>query len=259
MSAATGTASSPATAATAGPAAPGVRRRHRPDLWKTLFFVVAVVALVGGVAWALLGSNFFVVRSVHVTGAGSIPRQKVLAAAGVAIGTPLIRVDGAAVARRVDKITQVQSASVRRSWPDSIVIAVVPRRPTFLVRAGRGYEVIDSYGVVLGRASRPRPGLVLLRAQAGPDTALRGNAAVLAAGAVVRRLPGWLRHRLVEMRALRGPRVILILRRRVTVVWGDAANGSAKAAEVAILLRTKATYVDVSDPGSAVTGTPAGG
>src|SRR5262249_19205916 len=124
---------------------------------------------------------------------------KVIAAAGVKLHTPLIRVDTAAVARRVDKITQVQSASVRRSWPSSIVIAVVPRTPTFLVRAGHGYDVIDTYGVVLGRSARPRAGLVLLKATTGPATALRGNAAVRAAGAVVRRLPGWLRHRLVEV------------------------------------------------------------
>jgi len=238
--------------------ATGLRRRG-PDPWKTSFFVVAVAALVGGVAWALLGSSFFVVRSVQVSGAGSIPRQQVLAAARVRIGTPLIRVDAAAVARRVDKITQVESASVRRSWPDSIVIAVVPRTPTFLVRAGRGYDVIDSYGVVLGRASRPRPGLVRLKAPAGPVTTLRGNAEVLAAGAVVRGLPGWLRHKLAEVRVRQGSGVILMLRPRITVVWGSAARAAAKAAEVAVLLRTNASYYDVSDPGSAVTGRPAGG
>lgn len=219
-----------------------------------MFFVGAVAALAGGVAWALLGSSFFVVRSVQVSGAGSIPRLKVLAAAGVTIGTPLIRVDAAAVAHRVDKVTRVQSASVRRSWPDSIVIDVVPRRPTFLVSAGRGYDVIDSYGVILDRAPAPRSGLVLLEASVGSASALRGNDAVLAAGAVVRRLPGWLRHRLAEVRVRRGSRVILILRPRITIVWGDATRAAAKAAEIAVLLRTKATYYDVSDPGSAVTG-----
>jgi cell division protein FtsQ len=246
------------TASPATPTTTGVRRR-RPDPWKTSFFVVAVVALVGGAAWALLGSSFFVVRSVQVSGAGSIPRQKVLAAAGIKTGTPLIRVDAAAVARRIDKITQVQSASVRRSWPDSIVIEVVPRTPIFLVRVGRGYDVIDAYGVVLRRAAGPRAGLVLLKASASPTTALRGNAAVLAAGAVVRRLPGWLRHRLAEVRVRQGSRVVLILRPRITVVWGGASRAAAKAAEVAVLLHTKATYYDVSDPGSAVTGWPGGG
>jgi cell division septal protein FtsQ len=153
----------------------------------------------------------------------------------------------------------VQSARVRRSWPDSIVISAVPRTPTFLVRDGRGYDVMDSYGVILGQAAGPRAGLVLLKAPAEPVAALRADAGVLAAGAVVRRLPAWLRHRVATVRIRPGPRVVLVLRPRVTVIWGDATRAAAKAAEVAILLRTKATYFDVSDPGSAITGWPAGG
>lgn len=255
---ATVTSAAAAPVADAGAASPAGRRR-RPDPWKTSFFVLAVVALVGGVAWALLGSSFFVVRSVQVTGAGTISRQRLIAAAGVKIGAPLIRVDTAEIARRVERITQVQSARVRRSWPDSIVISVVPRTPTFVVRDGRGYDVMDSYGVILGPAAGPLARLVLLKTPAGPVAALRHDAGVLAAGAVVRRLPAWLRHRVAVVRIRPGPRVVLVLRPRVTVIWGDAARAAAKAEEVAILLRTKATYVDVSDPGSAITGWPAGG
>lgn len=224
--------------------------------------MVAVVALAGGAAWALLGSSFFVVRSVRIIGAGTIPRQQVIAAAGVKIGTPLIRVNTAQVARRVERITQVQSARVRRSWPDRVVIAAVPRTPTFLVRDGRGYDVMDSYGVILGKATGPATspagGLVLLKTPVGPVTALRGNAGVLAAGAVVRRLPAWLRQRVGVVRIRPGPRVVLVLNPRVTIMWGDATRTAVKAAEVAILLRTLATYIDVSDPGSATTGWPAG-
>lgn len=258
---ATATSSSAATPmADAGTGASAASRRRRPDPWKTSFFVVAVVALAGGVAWALLGSSFFVVRSVHVIGAGTISGRQVIAAAGVKIGTPLIRVNTAQVARRVERITQIQSARVQRSWPDGVVISAVPRTPTFLVRDGRGYDVMDSYGVILGPATGPRAGLVLLVVpEAGPVAGLRGNAGVLAAGAVVRRLPAWLRHRVGVVRIRPGPRVVLVLNPRVTVIWGDATRAAAKAAEVAILLRTKATYFDVSDPGSVITGWPAGG
>jgi hypothetical protein len=100
---------------------------------------------------------------------------------------------------------------------------------------------------------------VLLKAPGGSVTALRENGAVLTAGAVVRRLPGWLRHLVAEVRVRQPSRVTLILRPRITVVWGDATRTAAKAAEIAVLLRTKATYYDVSDPGSAVTGQPVGG
>jgi hypothetical protein len=47
--------------------------------------------------------------------------------------------------------------------------------------------------------------------------------------------------------------VTLALRGGVTVLWGSAAKGSVKAAEVTVLLRTQARYLDVSDPVTAVT------
>jgi hypothetical protein len=48
--------------------------------------------------------------------------------------------------------------------------------------------------------------------------------------------------------------VTLDLRGGITVAWGGTDRPTAKAAELAILMRTKATYYDLSDPGAAVTG-----
>jgi cell division protein FtsQ len=236
-------------------------KRGWHDPWRTAFFVLAVVALVVGVGWALLGSSLFVVRTIQVSGPGSVSRAAVLKAARIKIGTPLVRVDTAAVAHRVDQITQVQSARVRRSWPDSVLISTVPRTPTFLVRAGAGrdYDIADSYGVILGSASSRPAGLVLLQSITGPVTGLRRNPAVLAIGTVVRALPAWLRQRVTAARAVRPSRVVLILRGGVTVAWGSPGWTAAKAEEVSVLLHTKASYDDVSDPESAATGWPGRG
>ncbi len=109
------------------------------DRWKAAFFLLAAVALVGGVTWALLGSSLFVVRSVQVYDPGNsrlglpgfaampMPRHQVRVATGIKNGTPLIRVDTAVVRHQVAAITAVQSVTVRRSWPDAVVISVVPR------------------------------------------------------------------------------------------------------------------------------------
>ena len=84
-------------------------RQVRSVEGRLAFFLLAVVALVGGVTWALLGSSLFVVRSVQVYNAGNsrlglagfaampMPRDQVLVATGIKKGTPLIRVDTGAV------------------------------------------------------------------------------------------------------------------------------------------------------------------
>ena len=60
------------------------------------------LAIVAGVAWALLESRFFVVRGVEVTGTHLVSPATVRSAA-IPAGLPLIRVNGAAVARRVER------------------------------------------------------------------------------------------------------------------------------------------------------------
>src|SRR5262249_43169499 len=106
----------PRPSAAAGRAATGRRPgpgRTRRVAWRTVFFGLAAVRIVAGVAWALLGSRLLIVRSVQVTGAGQqVSRAQVLAAARIPAGLPLIRVNTAAVTQRVDGIRQVESAQV---------------------------------------------------------------------------------------------------------------------------------------------------
>lgn len=238
----------------------GQRRR---DPWKAWFFGLAAVALVAGVTWALLGSSFLVVRTVRTTGS-TVPRSAVLKAAGIRMGTPLIRVDTGAMARRIERLRQVQLARVTLAWPDGLVIWTKRRSPTFLLRVPGGYDVLDSFGVVLRHSVRlPRGHLLPIRiaaSQAGlpaSAAALRHDPAVLAAGAVVRSLPSWLRSRVERVRADGPGDVIFFIRGGAMVRWGGPGHAAAKAAEIAILLRKRAGYYDVSDPSSAVTGSAA--
>ena len=102
-------------AADPGPAAATRGSRpggHQP--WRAAFFALAAVAIVGGVGWALLDSRFFVVRSVTVTGTHLVTGAEVRSAAAIPPGLPLIRVNGATIAHRVEQIRQV---AVRAGQP----------------------------------------------------------------------------------------------------------------------------------------------
>ncbi|MGO9077716.1 MAG: cell division protein FtsQ/DivIB [Streptosporangiaceae bacterium] len=239
-----------APAADRGPGAAASTRRPGRR-WKLAFFIVALVAIVGGAAWLLLGSSLLVVRSVAVTGARPALREQVLRAAGIATGTPLIKVNTAQAARQVEQLTLVQSAQVRRDWPDGVTITVRPRTAVFAVASGGQYEVVDRFGVVLWSAAARPAGPPLLRAL--PPGPLRGSAEVRAAAGVLRALPGTLRRRLTAVSAPAAGQVALRLRGGVTINWGSPADQAAKAAELRILMRRRATYYDVSDPASAVT------
>ena len=228
--------------------------------WKTVFFGLAAVAIVAGVAWALLGPRLLVVRSVQVTGAGTQSlRAQVLAAARVPTGVPLIRVNTGAVAQRVDGIRQVQSTQVSRSWPSMVVISVRLRTPVFAVAVHGGYALVDAYGVDVRDSARRPPGLPLLQLTTGALgtggaaglTSLRPVAS--AGAAVLRELPPWLARRVAVVTAPTPTEVSLQLASGTVIVWGDSARAAEKARELTLLMRTHARRYDVSAPGTAVT------
>ncbi len=234
--------------------------------WRAAFFALAGLAILAGVGWALLGSRLLVVRSITVTGTRLVTPAQVLAAADVPLGTPLLRVDTAQVARRVEAIRQVASATVSKDWPDHLVIAIRERVPVVAVRmAGGGYDLVDATGVIV-RWTKSAPAGLPLFLTSLPGGALRGDPALAQASAVLAELPSWLAKSVAEL-AVTGTaggsggsggsgaqdQVTLYLRDATTVVWGGTDRAGEKARELAVLMRGTASYYDVSAPGTVVT------
>jgi cell division protein FtsQ len=208
---------------------------------------------VAGAAWVLLGSRLLAVRSVVITGTRLVPQSKVLAAAGIELGTPLIRVNTAQVAHRVETIQQVQSAQVTRSWPDRVVIAVRERTAALAVPApSGGFDLVAPDGVILQWAAR-RPAGLPLYLTAAVVSSLRGDPDVGAAAAVVGELPARLRASVISVTAPSPDQVTLQLSHGVTVLWGGTDHAQEKAEELGLLMPTHASYYDVSGAGTAVT------
>jgi cell division protein FtsQ len=231
-----------------GPARPANQR------WRAAFFALMAIAIVAGVGWALLESRFFVVRGVQVTGTHLVTPAQVRGAADIPAGLPLIRVNDAAVAHRVEQLRQVQSAQVTRDWPDKVLISVTERVPALAVPVSQGYDLIDKYGVVVETVSQQPLDTPTLDLPAGSQpAALRGNPAVYAAAVVVRELPRYLTRSLVSVQAPSSTEVTLRLSDGVSIVWGGTDRAAEKAKELAVLMRTHARTYDVSAPGTAVT------
>jgi cell division protein FtsQ len=237
---------------------PASRPGNRPP-WRAAFFVLAAVGVIVGVAWALLDSRLLVVRSVTVTGARTVPSAEVVAAAGVPLGTPLIRINTGQVARRVEGIRQIASATVTKDWPDGLAITIRERTPVVAVRtANGGYDLVDPSGVIV-RWAAARPAGMPLYLTTVPGGALRGNPGLTTAAAVLGELPAWLRPLVVSAETA-GPaggngsgQVTLDLRDGKTVLWGGTDRAAEKGRELAILIRGPARYYDVSAPGTVVT------
>ncbi len=225
-----------------------------------MFFALAALGIFAGVAWALLGSKLLVVRSITVRGTHLVSASRVLAAASVPLGTPLIRVNTTQVAHRVEAIRQVASAAVTKDWPDHLVITVRERVPVVAVRmAAGGFDLVDPDGVIV-RWAATRPADLPLFLTSLPGSALRGSPGLAETSAVLAELPSWLFKAVAEVTvtgnaagAAGQQQVTLYLRDHKTVVWGGTDRAAQKDTELTILMRDPVSYLDVSAPGTAVT------
>ena len=215
------------------------------------FVALAAAGVVAAAGWVLFGSPLLAVRSVTVSGTHLVPQSEVLAESGVVPGTPLIRVNTAQAAARIERIAQVSSAQVTRSWPNRLVIVVRERTPVLVLPAygGAGYDLADADGVVLMRVARRPAGLPLYPTVA-PDGALRGNPDLAAAAAVLSELPAPVRRSVISVTAPAPDQVTLRLAGGISVLWGDTGGAGVKARELTVLMRSHLHYYDVSGTGS---------
>ena len=216
------------------------RRLRAARPWLVSLGTVLVLASAAGVGYAtpLLG-----VAHVRVEGAALVTPDEVRAAAAVPAGTPLVRVDLAAVGRRVRGLAPVARATVTRSWPDTLVVRVWERTGVAAVPVDGRYAVVDVTGVAFQTVAAA-PGLPVVKvAHPGPD-----DATTRAALTVVAALTPELRDLLVALVADAPTRIRLDLRGGKAVIWGDATENEDKARVATSLLGRPVTVIDVSAP-----------
>ena len=146
--------------------------RRRP--WRRALVVVLAAALAGLLVWVVGWSTWLGVDDVEVTGVTGPEAQAVARLVEVPVGTPLARVDTEAVGARVRERVTVAEVSVRRSWPGTLTVEVVPRSAALVVRNPQGrLEVVDAEGVTFGTVRAVPKGVPVVTATGAEGTTRR--------------------------------------------------------------------------------------
>jgi cell division protein FtsQ len=132
-----------------------VARGVRRALWTAAAVVLASAVSAGGALTAqwLLSSPRFSVSEIEVRGHSRLSRAAILAAAGLAPGENLFRLDAGKAVAGVEALSEIRRAELVRHFPDRVVLQVEERRPFTLVHAGRLHWV-DEQGMTAGAEPR---------------------------------------------------------------------------------------------------------
>lgn len=210
-----------------------------------MVLAAAAAALVAAAAtWLVAFSPVLGVRSVEVNGAHQVSAAQVRAAAGIRPGTPLVRLDTAAVMRRLQALPEIASARLHRSLPGKVVIDVSERVAVGALSSGGKYVLVDRSGVQFRTVSTPPKSLPTFVVPTGARARATGAALARVAAA----LPADLRARVGSIQALGPDTITLLLTDRRVVRWGSAERSAEKARVLAVLLARPASEFDVADP-----------
>ena len=223
--------------------------RRRP--WRLAGWGAAVVALVAALVWVVCFSPLLVVREVEVVGVPATEAPAVSRLAAVPLGTPLARVDDAAVADRVRQLATMADVSIERSWPSTLVIHASPRVPVLVAKNPQGQlHVVDSRGIAYAQVNTAPRGVAMVNAAS--DDALSRDA-LLAAVAVVKVLPAPLQRQVTDVTVVSGANLVTLRVRGTTVVWGGVSQPEKKLTVMSALLKSRPKLIDVSAPDTPVT------
>jgi cell division protein FtsQ len=227
-----------------------VRRTRRP-----VQLAIVVTALVA-VVWLLLVSPVLGVRSVQVDGLRTLPADQVRETAGIAPGTPLLRVDVDAARARVARLPQVASVKVTRGWPHTVVVTVVERVAVAVVGDPGRRTLVDADGVLFDTVSGAPPAGVVPIDVASPGP---GDPATRAALTAVGALSTDLRRQVTSVSAGTPDDITLTLTDGTLVRWGGPEKSGRKGDALEAVLGQlakgaldRATTIDVSAPEAVV-------
>ena len=95
----------------------------------------------------------FSVQNVDVIGEGRIREEEVFAALGVNQGDYIFDINMREAQLRVQSLSWIDDAIVRRLWPDSIVVHIVERQPIALWQHDSQVHVVDASSAIIEAAN----------------------------------------------------------------------------------------------------------
>ncbi|MDR1807291.1 MAG: FtsQ-type POTRA domain-containing protein [Propionibacteriaceae bacterium] len=227
-----------------------LRQKKRRQRRLRLAGVAALVLVAAGlIAWLIAFSPVFAADAVEVTGAAEFSPSDaqaaaVVAAADVPLGQPLVRLDTAAIAARVETLDWVDAATVTRHLGGTVEIAVTPRGAVYALAQDGGYALVDAAGHAFETSSELPAGLLAVTMPT-PTDRLRADAAT-----VVMALTEGLRAQVAAISVTSIDHIELALTSGATLMWGSAEDSALKAEAATALLTSVpgASYYDVSAP-----------
>lgn len=207
---------------------------------KRLRVILAMLIVIGlGVGVIeLLHSSFFSAHHIDVTGLSHTTRMQVIDAADLESEPALIDINDASVAAAIERLPWVGRATVKKSWPTTVHIAITERAPIGQIQLSHSrFAIVDLTGRVLADETAPSASLMNLhdiKSVPGPGgyVAQSARGIVTTAGAT----PTGLVNQVSYVGTTPNDGIVLGLKDGLTVIFATATDLRQKMVSLATVL-----------------------
>lgn len=218
--------------------------------------LVVLVIIFGSIF--IYRSDLFHVNNVQVNGSTHLTSQEIANIAAVSDDSTLLRLDSAGIKERLEDNAWVQSASVHRVFPDTIIIDIEEREPGAVAKINdKSNWVISTDGTWLSAATTDdwENAMNIVDVSPSMTAPISGSACtdggILNALEILNSVSDDLRSRIVSISAESSIKTSLNLEDGVTVAFGDSSDIEVKEAVINSLLDEyggKISYINVRVP-----------
>ena len=122
---------------------------RKKTISKQFFLIVFILLILFIGMISLLCSPIFSVSQVQVSGNVYMSQAEVIRIAGLADKVNIFRLTTSAVQNKLCKDLRIEQATVQRTFPSTIKIQIIERKPIALVACEYGFLEVDKNGMVL--------------------------------------------------------------------------------------------------------------
>lgn len=260
--------SSYSSSSTSGRRVGDIRAREREQRIRSHYrkFVMRIVIVVAAVLLVIFGSIFvyrsdlFHVNNVQINSVSHLTSQEITEIAAVPADSTLLRLDAAGIKQRLEDNAWVQSATIHRSLPDTIVIDVTERTPGAVVRINdKQTWVISTDSSWLSAATEDdwNNDMRIIDVSNSIAQPVSGSectdGGIKNALAILDGISDDLKSQIQSISAESSIKTSLNLKNGITVAFGDSSNIQLKEAAINELLSQyagKISYINVRVPAS---------
>ena len=137
------------------------RRKQREKARRMRMYIVAIILVVAVVFTVLVFNVFFNIQTVEVVGSTNYTADEIFEASGITVGDNMLRENTDKCSENItSNLVYVESAQVKKVYPNTVKITVEASIPFANVRTANGCMLISQGGKILEKLINPRSGIM---------------------------------------------------------------------------------------------------